>query len=473
MRIFPAPSRHRRHLPVVTAIAVVLLLSPSVLAQNQLSNFAPSGQLAIYLETASASTLDSTGAINRIGLVGERDTIWLQPRTLRSGGDQQSGQRLLLDAQTRAGFLRQLLIERDDLQAVTDSGLVTLVAIPATAAVSVNSAIGVGRCLTLFLNQSSPLLNGAASTYAVSYALHQPQMPPAQSLVFVTNSESGNITVIDRYSRKVVRVIRAGEQPRGMAYSPQTRQLLVANYGSHSLSVIDPGSLEVIKTVMLNWEDGPERLAISPELGLTLVLNIDSYTVSVLDAGSYQELYRLGLSFKPAALAVDSDHGLLYVTGESAGEIAVYDLHSHENTANLTVGTAPDEILVTDPGNVIVVSDSRQRTVSFLDASGKPTRFLEVCAPAAGLAYDPSSRRLFVAAAACNEIGILQTGSDLDIGSIPLPAAPDNLTLDPERRDLWISLPSLSQVKVVNVNSRKIVATIEVGSGPYMICMVE
>ncbi len=61
--------------------------------------------------------------------------------------------------------------------------------------------------------------------------------------VFVTDSESNTVSVIDLGTREVVKTIATGRYPHGLRLSPDGRELFVANVEDGSVSVIDVAGL--------------------------------------------------------------------------------------------------------------------------------------------------------------------------------------------------------------------------------------
>src|SRR5678816_897137 len=62
-------------------------------------------------------------------------------------------------------------------------------------------------------------------------------------LVFVANSGSGTLSVIDSDSATVIRTISVGGRPKHVEPSPDGTRVYVTNQGSNSVSVIDTASL--------------------------------------------------------------------------------------------------------------------------------------------------------------------------------------------------------------------------------------
>jgi YVTN family beta-propeller protein len=94
-------------------------------------------------------------------------------------------------------------------------------------------------------------------------------LTPDQSALYIANSESNNVSVIDMV-KLTPATIAVGTRPVHLAVSPDGRQIFVANNGSNSLSVIDTASRMVTETLTVDvpTADGPpmpSALGFSPD----------------------------------------------------------------------------------------------------------------------------------------------------------------------------------------------------------------
>jgi YVTN family beta-propeller protein len=85
----------------------------------------------------------------------------------------------------------------------------------------------------------------------------------AAPFAYVPNEESGTISVIDTGTDKVVKEIRAGDKPRGLAVSKDGKKLYVSDQPHNSLVVIDLEKLETVDSIFLG--ESPEGVGISPD----------------------------------------------------------------------------------------------------------------------------------------------------------------------------------------------------------------
>lgn len=100
------------------------------------------------------------------------------------------------------------------------------------------------------------------------------------SLLFVTLA-AGAVDVIDLAQREVIKTINVGSYPQGVALSPNTGCLYVANAGDDTISVISSHTFTRMASVQVG--DWPNDVAIDSITGQVFVSNKNDGTVSVFD----------------------------------------------------------------------------------------------------------------------------------------------------------------------------------------------
>jgi YVTN family beta-propeller protein len=103
--------------------------------------------------------------------------------------------------------------------------------------------------------------------------------------VYVSNGSNDNISVIDVKSQKVVRNIELGPDPRlgnlkgvipfGLALSPDSKRLFVAESGINAVGVIDITSQKLVGHIPTGWF--PAKLKVTPDGKQLIVANAKGY----------------------------------------------------------------------------------------------------------------------------------------------------------------------------------------------------
>ena len=91
----------------------------------------------------------------------------------------------------------------------------------------------------------------------------------------------------------VVSTISVGTNPVNIAYNPQNHNIYVTNSNSNTVSVIDSSTNTVVSTI--NVGNGPSGIAYNPQNHNIYVTNSNSNTVSVIDTPQILLYLQLGL----------------------------------------------------------------------------------------------------------------------------------------------------------------------------------
>ncbi|HKJ16036.1 MAG TPA: hypothetical protein VJ984_01640 [Xanthomonadales bacterium] len=192
--------------------------------------------------------------------------------------------------------------------------------------------------------------------------------------VFVTNTPSDTVDVINADSLEVVARISVGIDPVGMAVRPDGLEVWVSNHVSDSVSVIDtnpasPTYLKVIATVQDFDEDTgatnfdePVGIAFASNEKAYVALSVDN-DVAVIDVASRTVTSRLSIAAQdPRALTVRD--GVLYVIPFESnnqtqisgcvppldGELCTFDAIEHVVSNNNVLSTNITVDIVKNPG---------------------------------------------------------------------------------------------------------------------------
>jgi YVTN family beta-propeller protein len=134
------------------------------------------------------------------------------------------------------------------------------------------------------------IINGTTNTVIENLTGSEFLAPTTMALdestgyIYVTNFDSGNVTVVNGASQQVVGWIPVGSQPNGVAYDPDNGFIYVANQNSSNVTVIDGVTDSVIGSIVVG--SGPNGVGFDPANGNIYVSNSMSGTVSIISAPS-------------------------------------------------------------------------------------------------------------------------------------------------------------------------------------------
>ena len=236
---------------------------------------------------------------------------------------------------------------------------------------------------------------------------------PDGTLLYVANSGSDNVSVVNALSGATLTTIPVGDYPIGLALSPDGSRLYVGNAGSDNVSIIHTGTRMVIASVRV--EDYPMGVALSPGGDLLYVTNLyscnpNSSTVSIINTGNLDDSYTRnvgqypwGVAVLPNGRAYISNYGNSTTALGSRNAVSVIDdsASGFAYRATITVSNVVDDNLMdvaaTPNGNFVYVTASLTARVYRIDVSnGSPWPILTNQLNTWGVAADDSA--VYVAA---------------------------------------------------------------------------
>lgn len=202
---------------------------------------------------------------------------------------------------------------------------------------------------------------------------------PCGSHVFVTNSNSHSLTVLDAHTLQPVgSPIPLGTGPTGVAVSSHgddldRSRIFVANRGyvpswGNTLTVLNAKTLQPVGSPV-RVGNGPSGVAVSPDGKLVFVTNAGDNTLTVLDEHTLQPVHApipVGLMSKSPF--VSHDGARLFVVNSNSTNLSVLDARTFQPVgAPIRAGNWPSCVAVSPVGPRVFVTNTNDGTVTVLD----------------------------------------------------------------------------------------------------------
>jgi len=137
----------------------------------------------------------------------------------------------------------------------------------------------------------------AVAFIATGRGHHEIAFSSDSRFAFVSNRESGTVSVIDVQSQHKLRDIATGPLPIALAYSGLSQALYVADGKAGTVTVLDGRDFEILQRINLKPGLGPLRF--TPDGRWALVVNPVENTVYVIDPASNTRVHTLAVSGQP------------------------------------------------------------------------------------------------------------------------------------------------------------------------------
>jgi YVTN family beta-propeller protein len=108
------------------------------------------------------------------------------------------------------------------------------------------------------------------------------------------------------------------------------------------------------------------HLALKPDGGELMVANFDSDSMSIIETTNNEVGGSYLIGTKPARGVVSEDNSRLYVSNFGSNTVAVYDIDYGKIVATLPVGSRPDALALSQDQNYLLVVDSQSGDVTVI-----------------------------------------------------------------------------------------------------------
>jgi YVTN family beta-propeller protein len=293
--------------------------------------------------------------------------------------------------------------------------------------------------------------------------------------VYVPNSKSNTVDVIDQRTAKVVDHFAVGALPQHVTPSWDLRTLWVTNDRGNSLTPIDPRT----------GRHGRPVPVLDP---YNLYFTADGRRAIVV-AEAHRELdFRTPHTMRltkalpvPQCAGVDhmdytADGTRALVSCEFAGRAIVVDLRSERvvKTIDLRPGAMPQDVKLSPDGRTFYVADMASGGVWLIDARRmRKERFQRTGAGAHGLYPSRDSKLLYVSNRSAGTITVLsfRTRRPVRTWRIPGGGSPDMGGVSADGRVLWLSGRYNAEVYAISTRTGRLLHRIRVGPGPHGMCV--
>jgi YVTN family beta-propeller protein len=283
------------------------------------------------------------------------------------------------------------------------------------------------------------------------------EVSPSQKLMAVTNNGQGTQTIelIDVEKKIKTDSLEIKRSWYGLAFSPDERQLFVS--GGHNNNVliytISNKKLTLSDSIQLGkpWPEriGPAGITIDDKRNRLYVVTREDKNLYVIDLRTKQILGQYGMQAEAYTSKLSKDKRELFVSCWGCDKVLVFDLDKNVWKASINVGDNPNELLLTPDGNLLLVCNANDNSVSVIDVKQK--RVIETLDAALypnspsgsttnSLAYDGKTKTLYVANADNNCLTVFdfaKPGQSVPLGFIPTGWYPTCVRLIGNK--LWVS----------------------------------
>ncbi len=168
---------------------------------------------------------------------------------------------------------------------------------------------------------------------------------------WTVDMQSGTVTLIDLVDSRKIRSTEVGEEPEGIALSPDGETLWVSARGSNQVFALDPETLVVRETIAVG--QFPLRLAIRPQGDVAVTSDLIDGGLTVIDLASAEAIRSIAVSSPDEAqerfqvtILWSGDGSKIYVAETASNTVAEIDYASGDVLRRLPTGAGGDGLAI-------------------------------------------------------------------------------------------------------------------------------
>ena len=303
------------------------------------------------------------------------------------------------------------------------------------------------------------------------------------SKVYVDNSTGDDLTVIDVATLKAIHNIKVGEHPHGLTASPDGHTLYVSVEGTGELVAIDTATDQILWRIPVGTR--PNELSLSHDgryLFIPLIMNSE---VAVVDLSARKIVDHLKVPRLPHNTFASADGRRIYVGSMGGNTITAIDVATRKTLYEIDLGAPVRPMAINKDESLAYAQVSGLHGFKVVDLTkhkitrqvmlpelpaGTPKPYLDTYSH--GILITPDERELYVNSVPGNAVYVFSLPDLEPLAKIDVSETPDWLTIDDSGRFLFVSNAGSNSVTAIDTHTKKVVATIPVGSAPKRILAV-
>ncbi|HYL13168.1 MAG TPA: cytochrome D1 domain-containing protein [Terriglobales bacterium] len=311
-------------------------------------------------------------------------------------------------------------------------------------------------------------------------ALGSPALVVSQSpKLYVTNSGSDDITVIDLKLLKPTGAIKVGAHVHGIAVQADGKKLFTTVESDNTLKIIDTANDKTVSTVKLTGR--PNQCAVTPDGKYVAVPIRDGNSVDIVDVGQLKIVKVLPVS-KPHNSFNAGSNRYIFVSSMGDEEINAIDLEKMEYSAHIPVRGVPRPFVVSSDGKTMYVALSHLHGFVEVDIpKNKVIKRVEIPAEhphpkeralepsevlTHGLALSPDQTELWVTSLLDDSVYIYDVRASKVTGRLATGDGPNWVAFSPDGKYVCVSNADSDDVSIFDLKSRRELARPKVGKAP-------
>jgi YVTN family beta-propeller protein len=328
-------------------------------------------------------------------------------------------------------------------------------------------------------------LAAVSFTLVLAACAAAPGPPQPVRKLYVANSAGDDLHVIDTATNRVIKRVKVGPEPHGLAATADGDRLFITIENTRGdageLLWFDPVSDTVTRRMTIGPR--PNQLACTPD-GKLAYIPCDDATWWVIDTVKGEVLTKIATGGRPHNTLCSPDGKRMYLGPKGSYHVLIADTTTHRLIGEIPLSDAPRPIAISKDetrlyANVdtligFEVADIPSRRVIHRVEADVPAELLRTTSRSHGIGLRPGEKELWMCDVFHDRTYVfdLTTEPPKQIATIVMKGGGYWMTFSPDGTRCYISERTGNTVAVLETDTRQTIARVDVGKVPKRVLVV-
>lgn len=287
---------------------------------------------------------------------------------------------------------------------------------------------------------------------------------PSTHKAYAVDERNGTVMVMN--SAGTTRTVKVGTNPIALAIDRKTNKIYVANTGSGSISVIDGASDDVVATIP--GETHPYAIAVNEITGTVYVTNTYSDAVTVIDVHT-DTAHRLNVGGADG-IAIDSRTNTIFLTHYEDPNLRLVD-GATGAVRKVTVGPHIWGVVFDEGSDSLYLAHTVTAEIVSLNEKTLAVRTSPAGQIPCAVAVNPATQRLYAVNYGDETLSVIDLRSQRAIATLHVGHHPQAVAVDPIRNVIYVANVHGNNVTAIDGRSNRVIGTFAAGESPYAVAV--
>ncbi len=280
---------------------------------------------------------------------------------------------------------------------------------------------------------------------------------PNSATVYVANLQSKTVSFVNVARRAVADYVKLDGTPRYVAVSHNGERLYVSMYNEDKefsgsgLALID---VKTKKVSVVRTGPKPFAPAVAPDGRIWVPIHGTSQ-VEVIDDGSGRVVARVPVAASPHGIAFSPNGEFAYTPDHESGVVSVIDTRGFREANRIPVGKIPHALAVSPDGLTIFVTNLESRTVRKIDAKeqrvvGSPVTVQD---KPQSVTFSTDGQHAYVVNEGSDSVSVLESASGRVTDTQSVGKSPRNVAVAPDGGLVFVTIGKADKLWVAKVSA--------------------